>query len=352
MKIRHAAVHIGLTSLLAGGVAAAIGVASSLAAGGTGVQSVLTPIVPCRLADTRAASAVGARTTPLGAADTVTFTAWGTNGNCNIPSTATAVLANVTAVNGSASSFLTAFPADQTRPTSANLNWAAGAGATPNNLTVALSPTGQFSLYNQNGSVNVVIDIGGYYSPAPLGGPQGPAGPAGPKGDTGAPGATGAAGATGPAGPAGVAGPTGPTGPTGNTGPAGPQGPTGASGPVGPAGPTMLHGNGGAAVEYNVVRYVGAAIDSTLEPTVQYLVPTTTTYTTLQCRHSLAGADVTFTVRINGADVGTACVIGTAATSSSATGSYAVTAGDLITVSVLATGGNSGQVRYVWWSLS
>jgi nitrous oxide reductase len=61
---------------------------------------------------------------------------------------------------------------------------------------------------------------------------------------------------------------------------------------------------------------------------------------------------VTFTVRINGADVGTACVIGTAATSSSATGSYAVTAGDLITVSVLATGGNSGQVRYVWWSLS
>ncbi len=58
----------------------------------------------------------------------------------------------------------------------------------------------------------------------------------GPAGATGATGATGADGAQGPAGP------TGATGSTGGTGPAGPTGATGATGPAGPKGDTGATG--------------------------------------------------------------------------------------------------------------
>jgi len=79
-------------------------------------------------------------------------------------------------------------------------------------------------------------------------GPQGTAGATGAAGAQGPVGPTGLTGSTGPAGPTGATGPTGPTGPigptglTGSTGPAGPTGLTGATGPAGPAGSTGATG--------------------------------------------------------------------------------------------------------------
>jgi hypothetical protein len=184
---------------------AAIGAAVAVTFGGGGLIAVqaassapssLITIAPCRLVDTRPApDTVGTRATPLGNAETVTFAVHGTNGQCTIPATATGISANVTTVAPSSAGFLTLFPAGGTRPTASNLNFVAGQAPTPNAVTVGLG-NGAVSVYNHAGTVDVIIDIVGYYDPAT----SGPAGPAGPKGDKGATGSVGPAGPTGPAG--------------------------------------------------------------------------------------------------------------------------------------------------------
>jgi hypothetical protein len=127
--------------------------------------SVVVPIAPCRLADTRPTSLVGVRSTPLAATETVTFQVWGVNGNCTIPSNATGIIANVTGVGGTSPSFLTVFPADANRPTASNLNWTTSGMVVANLLTVGLSATGAIKAYNQAGSTDLIIDITGYLLP-------------------------------------------------------------------------------------------------------------------------------------------------------------------------------------------
>jgi len=174
---------------------AAIGAAVVLAVGAGGVAitsatgsstpSTFTPITPCRLMDTRPGpNNVGPRNTPLAGGTPYTAQVTGTNGNCTIPTTATAVNLNVTSVAPSANGFLTVWPSDQTKPLSSSLNWVAGQAPTPNSVTVALSTTGQVSFQASAGTVNLIADVTGYYEPA-TGGAQGPAGPAGPTGPTG-----------------------------------------------------------------------------------------------------------------------------------------------------------------------
>ena len=213
-------------------------------------------MVPCRLLDTRpGADNVGPRSTPLQPGETYTTAVWETNGACTIPSSATAVAANVTAVNGTNASYLTLFPADAAAPLASNLNWVPGAPPTPNKIDVKLSFDGKLSMFNMAGSVDVIVDVVGYYVPSPSGasaqpqigatGPQGPAGPTGPagaKGDTGNTGATGAVGPTGPAGPEGDDGADGTNGLDGVDGTDGVDGATGPQGLAGPKGDTGEHG--------------------------------------------------------------------------------------------------------------
>jgi hypothetical protein len=73
---------------------------------------------------------------------------------------------NVTVVNATASSFLTVWPSDEGRPLASSLNWVAGAPATPNKVDVKLSADGKISLFNLAGTVDVLADVVGYYSPA------------------------------------------------------------------------------------------------------------------------------------------------------------------------------------------
>jgi hypothetical protein len=144
--------------------------------------------VPCRLVDTRSGSTVGNRAAPLHATESVTIAVWGTNGNCTIPDTATAIATNATAVNSTADSYVTIYPSDANpRPTASNLNVVAGGAPTPNQVTVGLSAAGAISAYNNGGTVDLVIDIVGYYQAATGSGAQAPQGPTGP---TGAPGPT------------------------------------------------------------------------------------------------------------------------------------------------------------------
>jgi hypothetical protein len=93
---------------------------------------------------------------------------------------------NVTIIFPSSSSFLTVFPSDATRPVTASLNWVANQAPTPNAVTAALSADGKVSFYNLSGTVNVTVDIVGYYQPSAGSGigPTGPPGPPGPAGVT------------------------------------------------------------------------------------------------------------------------------------------------------------------------
>jgi hypothetical protein len=160
---------------------AAIGAAVAVAfgAGGLGFATAVTPpasnpvttlITPCRLLDTRTSPyTVGTRNTPIGTDEAFAATVWGTNGNCTIPSTAVGIITNVTIVNPTASSYLAVWPADKVGPNGSNLNWVPGQNPTPNQVTAALSVAdGKIDIYNHFGTVDVVVDITGYLTPADL----------------------------------------------------------------------------------------------------------------------------------------------------------------------------------------
>jgi hypothetical protein len=231
------------------------------AAGGSG--NLMTAITPCRLIDTRAASPIGPRSTPLGAGETVTFTATGDNGQCaGIDTAAQAIEVQLTSTGATRTSYLTLFPANLASPPNVSqLNPQAGIAVVSNTTTVTLSPDGKFKLFNESGSTDVVIDVLGVFVPGSgsggatgATGPQGPAGPIGPagadgapgaKGDTGAPGTPGAKGDTGTPGTQGIQGEPGEPGAPGTPGTQGIQGEPGAPGTQGIQGIPGIQGEPG-----------------------------------------------------------------------------------------------------------
>jgi hypothetical protein len=153
---------------------AAVGaaVAVTLGAGGIGITHATTssgerpiyiPIEPCRLADTRPDFQVGDRGTPLGADETYTLSGEGAVGNCNLPEDTAALSLNVTALDASAPTFVSLFPAGASLPVASHLNPLPGQGPTPNAVNVDLSTDGEFSIYNLAGTVNVIIDVVGVF---------------------------------------------------------------------------------------------------------------------------------------------------------------------------------------------
>ncbi|QQQ76608.1 hypothetical protein IOD16_37445 [Saccharothrix sp. 6-C] len=86
-----------------------------------------------------------------------------------VPAGTTAVALNVTGVNATASTYVTAWPSGSARPTASSLNVTPG-GATPNGVTVALGSDRKVNLFNNAGSVNLIVDITGYYLPTDNGG--------------------------------------------------------------------------------------------------------------------------------------------------------------------------------------
>lgn len=119
------------------------------AAGGFVAQS------PARVLDTR--DGTGGTTGPVNGGQTVKLDL-----SHAVPSTATAVALNVTAVAASTSTFVTVWPDGSTRPTASNLNVAAGQ-TIPNLVIVQLGPGQMVDLFNQRGTVNLVADLDGYF---------------------------------------------------------------------------------------------------------------------------------------------------------------------------------------------
>lgn len=75
----------------------------------------------------------------------------------------TAVVLNLTATNPTAATFLTAWPAGQAQPLASDLNVRPGE-TRPNLTMVKLGPTGAVDIYNNAGTVDLVVDVFAYYA--------------------------------------------------------------------------------------------------------------------------------------------------------------------------------------------
>ncbi len=122
-----------------------------------GAGSKFQGIQPTRILDTR--DGTGGISGQLGAGGSLALQVSGTNG---IPSSAVAIVANLTVTDTTGSSYLTAWPDLATRPTASDLNWVAGQ-TVPNLVVVALGTNGKLDIYNAAGSTEVILDVVGYY---------------------------------------------------------------------------------------------------------------------------------------------------------------------------------------------
>jgi hypothetical protein len=115
--------------------------------------------------DTRVASNVGPKSSPLGPGETYTVnTTTNNTGDCTgIPTNATGVSLNVTALDATAPTFVTVWATGAAQPDASSLNPVPGAPPTPNAVTTGINAGGQFNVYNLQGNVQVIADINGYY---------------------------------------------------------------------------------------------------------------------------------------------------------------------------------------------
>jgi uncharacterized protein (DUF1501 family) len=117
-------------------------------------------LAPTRVLDTR--DGTGGRSAPLGSQESWKFPLAGRFG---IPVDAVAVALNLTAVGATASTFVTVHPYAELRPFSSNLNPAPGQ-VTPNLVVARVGLDGAIVLYNNTGTVHLVADVVGYFSPS------------------------------------------------------------------------------------------------------------------------------------------------------------------------------------------
>jgi RHS repeat-associated protein len=111
-------------------------------------------LTPCRVLDTRDQSA------PLLAGETRNVLLAGT---CGIPSTATAVSVNITFVGPTAQGELTAYPANEPRPTASAISYRAGLVRANNGLLKMGSGALAFFANQPSGSVHLILDVNGYF---------------------------------------------------------------------------------------------------------------------------------------------------------------------------------------------
>ncbi len=119
--------------------------------------SSFTPRTPIRVMDTR--DGTGVPKAPVGPGQTVTLQVSGGS----VPAGATAAVLTLTAVNPTATTYVTAYPADGTAGTS-NINVSRGA-TTANQVMVKLSPDGKATFRNNVGAVHLLADLAGWFVP-------------------------------------------------------------------------------------------------------------------------------------------------------------------------------------------
>ncbi len=136
---------------------------------------IYTPITPLRICDTRPVGAGiasnqcnngTASNGTMSAGSTININVTGTFGTVNIPSSATAVVLNVTATNTTQNGgFLTIFPtpaSGSTVPNISDINWNMG-NTVANLVVVKIGSNDSINIYNAIGSTDVIVDVMGYY---------------------------------------------------------------------------------------------------------------------------------------------------------------------------------------------
>jgi hypothetical protein len=137
---------------------------------GSAAAAQFTSVTPGRICDTRSntSNAQGCVQGAVTAGGKLNINVTGINnvpgiGSAHFP---TAVVINVTAVSPTSGTFVTVYPGPSTasRPNASDLNVTPGATLT-NLVVVGVDPTtGTINLFNDLGSVNLVVDVYGYYS--------------------------------------------------------------------------------------------------------------------------------------------------------------------------------------------
>lgn len=118
------------------------------------------PIVPQRIADTRAASGKPYAGKPIGQNGVLKVQL-----PANAPTGVKGVVVNLTVPSTTAidGSFLTLYRSDISRPTTSNINFTKASVVAFNQATVAVDDTRSFSVFNAYGTSDVIIDVMGYY---------------------------------------------------------------------------------------------------------------------------------------------------------------------------------------------
>ena len=123
-----------------------------------------TGLTPARIADTRDSPTIDGLVMnggPLGQAQSMDIDVLGRGG---VPRAgAIAVALNVTATNPTAPSFVTVWPSGETRPIASNLNFIAGQEV-PNMVIAKVGQDGRVAVYNDRGSVDIVVDVIGWFA--------------------------------------------------------------------------------------------------------------------------------------------------------------------------------------------
>ncbi len=122
------------------------------------------PVTPCRIADTRQATATFGASLAGGQSRTFPIL----SSTCNIPATARAYSLNLTAVPPGPLGFVTAWPTGQGQPGSSSLNALTGT-VTANAAIVPAGAGGSIDIFASNGT-QMVIDVNGYFAPMAAGG--------------------------------------------------------------------------------------------------------------------------------------------------------------------------------------
>jgi len=153
---RSLIVVLGALCFLAGGLVVPQLVSATVS---SGEREAFFPMPPTRLMDTRTADSPFGDGVPLGPGQTMDIKVGGFRG---VSANAGAAVLNVTITDASQQSLLTIFPSGTPRPTASSLNFVPGQ-VVPNAVTVKIGANKKVSIYNDKGSVHVVVDVNGYY---------------------------------------------------------------------------------------------------------------------------------------------------------------------------------------------
>lgn len=137
------------------------------AADGAAAPSVVVPVTPFRILDTRQGIGTSGLVGKVGPGATITLSVAGVG---SVPSDATGVVLNLTASGASSTGWITAWPTGRTRPEASVLNLTPGQDL-PNMITASLGDGGKLDLYNFTGNVDLIADVAAYLVPAGTTGP-------------------------------------------------------------------------------------------------------------------------------------------------------------------------------------